>query len=155
MRQKATGFSPAPGAQRRTPCRPQQASSQRHRAQSPDKGIFAVCEAESELESVTYIYYIGLTQREKTKRPSKKHISNIYSHIYIIPGSRDSRYNIVLYSHSRRERPEGTRGTASQTGLASSTSSAHDTDNVLRYSHDRRETPEGTSGTASHTGPVA
>jgi len=44
VRQKATGFSPAPGAQRRSPCRPQQASPQRHRAQSPDKGIFAeVC----------------------------------------------------------------------------------------------------------------
>jgi len=38
---KATGFSPAPGAQRRSPCRPQQASRQRHMAQSPDKGIFA------------------------------------------------------------------------------------------------------------------
>jgi len=41
VRQKATGFSPAPGAQRCTPCRPQQASPQRSRAQSPDKGIFA------------------------------------------------------------------------------------------------------------------
>ena len=38
VRQKATGFSPAPGAQRGTPCRPQQASPQRSRAQSPDKG---------------------------------------------------------------------------------------------------------------------
>jgi len=47
VRQKATGFSPAPGAQRGTPCRPQQASPQRSRAQSPDKGIFA-----EELESV-------------------------------------------------------------------------------------------------------
>jgi len=36
---KATGFSPAPGAQRCTPCRPQQASPQRSRAQSPDKGV--------------------------------------------------------------------------------------------------------------------
>jgi len=41
VRQKATGFSPAPGAQRGTPCRPQQAIPQRSRAQSPDKGIFA------------------------------------------------------------------------------------------------------------------
>ena len=41
MRQKTTGFSPAPGAQRCTPCRPQQASPQRCKAQSPDKGIFA------------------------------------------------------------------------------------------------------------------
>jgi len=72
VRQKATGFSPAPGAQRCTPCRPQQASPQRSRAKSPDKGIFTenprervsraaaegrraecVCEAESELESVS------------------------------------------------------------------------------------------------------
>ena len=41
VRQKATGFSPAPGALYCTPCRPQQASPQRSRAQSPDKGIFA------------------------------------------------------------------------------------------------------------------
>jgi len=41
VRQKATGFSPAPGAQRCTPCRPQQASPRRSRAQSPDNGIFA------------------------------------------------------------------------------------------------------------------
>jgi len=42
VRQKATGFSPAPGAQRCTPRRLQQASPQRHKAQSPDEGIFAV-----------------------------------------------------------------------------------------------------------------
>jgi len=63
--------------QRRSPCRPQQASPQRHRAQSLDKGIprervsraaaegrraECVCEAESELESVTPYIYTNASQ---------------------------------------------------------------------------------------------
>jgi len=69
-RQKATGFSPAPGPQRRSPCRPQQASPQRRRAQSPNKGIiYLLC---SEVRT-----WLGVRCVVKTRT------SVIYLYIYV------------------------------------------------------------------------
>jgi len=85
VRQKATGFSPAPGAQRCTPCRPQQASPQRSRAQSPDKGIFA------ELESVGPVAGRALAEDPRIAKLDLTVLNSTHSAMIIILWNHASR----------------------------------------------------------------